>query len=122
MPEKIDELLRTAKEIQKQAAQRAARPAHGIAAGQIAGTSQIQGPANELAGRGADREAHAHARHRQGYCLPRKPSTPCPPPTPTMNPPLVKTTLFQQGTASQGRRWLKIPARWPASFLSDTSS
>ena len=39
MPEKIDELLRTAKEIQKQAAQRAARPAHGIAAGQIAGTS-----------------------------------------------------------------------------------
>src|SRR3954451_7429135 len=27
-----------------------------------------------------------------GYCLPRKVSTPLPPPTPTINPPLVKTT------------------------------
>ena len=42
MPEKIDELLRDGKgNPEASRSQRAARPAHGIAAGQIAGTSQI---------------------------------------------------------------------------------
>src|SRR5262245_39310018 len=38
----------------------------------------------------------------KGYCLPRKVSTPFPPPTPTMKPPLVKTTATWPVSAKLG--------------------
>ena len=54
------------------AGDRTARAGYDIAAGKIAGASQVQRPAHELTCGGADRKAQAHARNREGILLPTK--------------------------------------------------
>jgi hypothetical protein len=82
--------------------ERAARPARGIAAGKIPGATQIKRSANEVGRGGADRKAHAHSRYREVIVLAAKGQSPLPPPTPTMNPPLVKTTRSAPVSARLG--------------------
>src|SRR6266487_4780882 len=51
---------------------RTACAGYDIAACKIAGAPQVQCPANELTGGGADRKAQAHARNREGILLATK--------------------------------------------------